>query len=96
MEKLKLYLDTTVWNFAFAVDSPVYQADTLGFFQRVRLGLFEVFYSEAVTGEVGVAPISRRTLIEKLLREIKPQKLKPQKEIQALADEYIKNGVLPK
>ena len=96
MEKLKLYLDTTVWNFAFASDAPVYQADTLEFFQKVRLGLFEVFYSEAVVEEVEKAPATRRDLIEKLLREIVPQILEPRKEIQILADEYLDRGVLPK
>jgi predicted nucleic acid-binding protein len=96
LEKLKLYLDTTVWNFAFADDAPTYQAATVEFFQKVRVGLFEVFYSEAVAEEVEAAPITRRNLIEKLLREIIPQELEPRKEIQVLADEYIERGVLPK
>ena len=96
MKKLKLYLDTTVWNFAFADDAPEHQAETLEFFHKVRMGLFEVFYSEAVIGEVEAAPIPRRRSIEKLLQEILPQKLEPRKEIQVLADEYLKHGVLPK
>ena len=96
MEKLRLYLDTTVWNFAFADDAPEHKAETLEFFQKVRLGLFEIFYSEAVAEEVEAAPALRRHLIGKLLREIGPQKLEPRLEIQILAGEYLKRGVLPK
>jgi predicted nucleic acid-binding protein len=96
MKKLKLYLDTTVWNFAFAKDAPEHQAETLEFFQKVRMGLFEVFYSEAVAEEVAKAPLPRRHAIEELLREIMPRKLEPRNEIKVLADEYLKHGVLPK
>jgi hypothetical protein len=60
------------------------------------MGVFEIFYSEAVAEEVEAAPRSRRNSIEKLLSEIVPQKLESRKEIQILADEYIKHGVLPK
>lgn len=56
MEKLKLYLDTTIWNFAFAEDAPAYQATTLEFFKKVRLGIFELYYSEAVEREIFAAP----------------------------------------
>lgn len=96
MEKLKLYLDTTVWNFVFADDAPTYQTATKEFFKKVRLSRFEIFYSEAVIEEVEAAPLHRRQLIAKLLREVSPQKLEPQKEIQDLADKYIERGVLPK
>jgi len=96
VQKLKLYLDTTVWNFVFADDAPEYQANTLEFFQKVRLGIYEIFYSEAVTEEVEAAPNFRKNAIQKLFGEIAPQKLEPRKEIQVLADEYIKHGVLPK
>jgi len=96
MEKLRLYLDTTVWNFAFADDAPAYQADTLEFFQKVRLGLFEIFYSEAVEREVMAAPVLRRRSIEKLLEEIAPQRLELKPEIDLLAEAYLNSAVLPK
>ena len=96
MEKLRLYLDTTVWNFSFADDAPQHRAETLEFFQRVRLGLFEVFYSEAVEREVIAAPLARRRQIEKLLEEIAPKRLEQNSKIDALATEYINRSVLPK
>lgn len=60
------------------------------------MGLFDVFYSEAVAEEVEAAPLPRRKMIEMLLREIVPQKLEPRSEINILGDEYLKRGVLPK
>jgi predicted nucleic acid-binding protein len=94
MEKLKLYLDTTVWNFAFADDAPAYQTATLEFFQRVRMGLYKVFCSEMVVLEIEATRTARRDLMMKLLREIAPHELEPRVEIEALAAEYIKRKVL--
>lgn len=96
MKKLKLYLDTTVWNFAFVTDSPEHREETLEFFQKVRLGLFELFYSDVVEREVIAALPLRRRQVEKLLEEFTPQKLVPRSEIDELANEYLRHGVLPK
>ena len=96
MKKLKLYLDTTVWNFSFADDAPEYQAETLAFFQKVRMGLFDIFYSEAVEREVLAAPKIRRRLIENLLTEIAPRRLESRSEVDSLSKEYLKESVLPK
>jgi predicted nucleic acid-binding protein len=96
VQKLKLYLDTTVWNFAFVDDSPEHRQETLEFFQKARLGLFELFYSDAVEREVIAAPLSRRRQLENLLEEFSPKKLSLSSEIDDLADEYLRQGVLPK
>jgi len=96
MKRLKLYLDTTIWNFSFANDSPQYQADTIEFFKRVRMGFYDLFYSEAVEREVALAPVLRRGQIGKLMEESSPQRLKPLPEIDSLAKVYLTHAVLPK
>lgn len=96
MEKLKLYLDTTVWNFAFVDDSPEHRKETLEFFQKARLGLFELFYSDAVEREVIAAPPPRRRQVENLLEEFTPRRLAFRAEIDELANEYLRQAVLPK
>ena len=96
MKKLKLYLDTTVWNYPFETHSPERTADTLEFFRIARMGLYEVFYSEAVAEELKATRTERGPLMLKLLEEIAPQNLVNSSEVQALADEYIKRKVLPK
>src|ERR1039458_7583055 len=96
MEKLKLYLDTTVWNYPFETHSPERTSDTLEFFKMVRMGLYEVFYSEMVIFEIEATRTPRRELMMKLFREIAPKELKPRNEIVTLAEEYLKKNVLPK
>jgi predicted nucleic acid-binding protein len=45
MKRLKLYLDTTVWNYAFADDAPGHRDETLEFFRMARWDRFEIFES---------------------------------------------------
>lgn len=52
MRKLKLYLDTSVWNFFFADDAPEKRAVTKDFFDLVKQGQYEVFISEVVFKEI--------------------------------------------
>lgn len=95
MKRLRLYLDTTIWNFAFADDVPDYKKDTLEFFGKVRMGLFEVFTSEEVVGELNAAPEPRLTQMTELLKEISPSYLDSSAEIERLAAVYLTQGVLP-
>ena len=44
MHKLKLYLDTTVLNFAFAVDAPKEMEETLKFFKQINR--FDIYISD--------------------------------------------------
>jgi len=59
MKRLRLYLDTTVWNFAFSNQQPDYKKATLEFYQKVRWGLYEVYYSDVVVVELAAAPKGR-------------------------------------
>jgi predicted nucleic acid-binding protein len=96
MKKLRLYLDTTIWNFPFVDDSPEHRAETLEFFQKTRLGLFDLFYSDAVEREVIAAPPLRRRQVENLLEQFAPKRLAFRTEIDELANEYLRRSVLPK
>jgi len=95
MTKLKLYLDTTIWNYPFETHSPERTAETLEFFRLARQGLYEIYYSETVAGEIGATRTERGPLMMKLVEEIAPKTLTYVEEIQELADEYIKRKVLP-
>jgi predicted nucleic acid-binding protein len=95
MKRLRLYLDTTVWNFAFANDAPDYMKATLDFFERVRLDQFDVFVSEAVVDEVAGAPLQRQEQVRALVRAVSPRKLEACAEVDRLAALYLARGVLP-
>jgi len=96
MKRLRLYLDTTVWNFAFADDAPIYQKATVEFFERVRSGAFEIFESSAVAEEIDGAPERRAKQIAALMAEVSPTRLALVPEIERLAELYLKRKALPK
>lgn len=95
MRRLRLYLDTTVWNFAFADDAPDHRAETLEFFAKVRLGLFEVYTSDVVLKELLDAPQPRREQVMALSDVMGPRLLESSPEIERLASIYVAKGVMP-
>ena len=46
MKKLKLYLETSVWNFYFANDAPDKRTETLRLFEEIRSDKYETYISE--------------------------------------------------
>lgn len=54
--KLKLYLDTSVWNFVFADDAPRERDVTKEFFDVIEKEIYEIFISGVVIKEVNDAP----------------------------------------
>jgi predicted nucleic acid-binding protein len=95
MKRLRLYLDTTVWNFAFADDAPGFMKATVDFFERVQLGDFDVFISSTVAAELADAPLQRQGQVQELLRASSPHRLEENEEVDRLAALYIEHGVLP-
>jgi len=45
MDKPKIYLETTIFNFPFVEDAPQYRADTLRLFSEIKAGKFRPFTS---------------------------------------------------
>lgn len=95
MKRLRIYLDTTIWNFAFSNQQPDYKKATLEFYQKVRWGLYDVYYSDVVADELAAAPTGRHEQVHRLLEEIAPQRLMPHAEIDRLGALYLKRKVLP-
>jgi hypothetical protein len=95
MKRLRLYLDTTVWNFPFADDAPEKQGHTLDFFQRVRYGIFEIYTSQAVLEELEGAPEPRRSQVMALWQETSHIRLEIPAEARDLAMLYVKQKALP-
>lgn len=100
MNRLKVYLDTSVINFLFADDAPEKKRATIEYFKDyVRTGIYEHCISKVVIDEI----LRTQNKIQKtrLLRatsnyhfSILP--LKPMDEIQLLASHYIKSGIIPR
>lgn len=93
MHKLKLYLDTTVLNFAFADDAPKEMAATLKFFKQIER--FEVSISEVVLREIARCPVQKREMLNELLGLYELDILEFDQASEELAERYIKSGIIP-
>ncbi len=95
MKKLKLYIETSTWNFVFADDSPEKMATTKEFFDLVRRGVYEIYISEVVQAEINRAPGGIKNKLSQLIEEIEPIVLKLTVEAENLAEIYIKRKIIP-
>jgi predicted nucleic acid-binding protein len=99
VKKLKIYLDTSVINFLFAVDSPEKKEITIEFFES-RLDSFDVYISEIVLFEIQKTPDpeKREILREAILKyRLRPVMIPEEKieEIEMIAQRYLDSGVIP-
>lgn len=95
MKKPQLYLETSVWNFYFADDAPEKKEITLSFFDKIKQGEYEVFISDVVIEEIGVAKEEKRDLLLNIIKEYNPKRLLINEEVVELAKKYISEEVLP-
>jgi len=93
MHKLKLYLDTTILNFAFADDAPKEMEATLKFFKQIDR--FDVSVSEVVLREIARCPVQKRERLNGLLNQHDFDILELNKAAEELAERYIQSGIIP-
>jgi hypothetical protein len=95
MNKLKLYLETSVWNFYFADEAAAKQVATWQFFEQVRQGVYDIFVSDMVFKEIARASQKKRELLLGLISECQPEKLEINAAALQLVNQYLAQGVLP-
>jgi hypothetical protein len=95
MDKPKIYLETTIFNFPFADDAPQYKADTLRLFAEIKAGMFQPFASGYVTQELEAAIDSMRDKRLQLIKEYEVEVISASDEIEELAMAYIESGIIP-
>ena len=93
VRKLKIYLDTSVPNAYVDDKNPVRQEATKGLW--TRLNQYEVFISDLLVEEIEA--IGDKIKKNHLLDLIKGFERLPNtgKEIESLAEEYVRNGIIP-
>src|ERR1017187_4083089 len=92
---MKIYLETTIPNFLFADDAPEKQRVTQGFFRWLRVTADEVYSSRLVKDELSAAPEPRRSQMLQTLADLDVIMLVPGRDALALADSYVRAGVMP-
>jgi len=93
MKLLKVYFETSVFNFAFADDSPVEKDITLKLFNKIKD--YEAYISEIVIREISRAPEFKRKQLFNLINKYKFKEIEFDRESEELAKWYIKEGVIP-
>jgi len=93
MKLLKVYFETSVFNFAFADDSPVEKDITLKLFNKIKD--YEVYISEIVIREISRAPEFKKKQLFNLINKYEFKELEFDRESEELAKWYIKEGVIP-
>jgi predicted nucleic acid-binding protein len=94
-EKLKVYLDMSVLNFYFALDSPAEMGITKKFFGELRKGSFEAFISDVVIREIYEAGEAKRGKLMKLVRKNRLSVIPLELKCEELADQYVNAGLVP-
>lgn len=94
IEKLRLYLETTVFNYYFDEDRQGHE-DVLKLFEAVRSDRFEIYTSDLVIRELEKAQEPKRTKMLSLIEDYKPKILENSSKAKHLGQLYIENGIIP-
>lgn len=94
MKKLKIYIETSVWNFLIADDAPEKREITEKFFEEIAEGKYEIYISEAVELEIAAAPPDKKLRLLEEIQKRKPEMLDESLESRKLALSYIEKGLL--
>ena len=95
MKRLKIYLETTVFNFIFADDSPDKKQDTIKLFDEIRQEKYIPYTSDYVLQELLKAEEHKRTQMVNLIEQYKIKYLEPDKNAEDLADKYVSEKIIP-
>ena len=91
----KVYLETTIFNYNFADDTPEKQQENLRLFDDIKNGLFEPYTSTIVIDELLKAVDPKRIKMFQLISEYDISVLPATNEINELAEEYIHSKIIP-
>ena len=96
MKRLKLYLDTSIFNFALANKMPKEQEVTQNLLNEIKNGQYEAFISEIVLQEIGRAQEEKAKDLIKVIRACSPMELKINSETNMLAEYYVHSNIIPR
>ena len=93
MKKLKLYLDTSIFNFVFAEDAPKERDVTLKFFEQI--GQFDAYISDLVVKEIDRCPEDKKKKLFDLILQYDFEELAFDQAAKELADKYVQENIIP-
>jgi len=95
VKRLKIYLETSVWNFLVAEDSVDKKRATERLFSEIHEGKHEIFISDFVMDETLRATEHRRRALLELIKRYGPERLSINQDSEYLANCYKENDIIP-
>ena len=96
MKGLKLYLETTVWNFLATEKESQVRGPAMKLFEDVKQKGYRIYISPLVIVEIERTKEAKRlNCLKRLVEEYKPEFLKDINEIGLLAGKYVSAGIIP-
>ena len=96
MKILRIYLETTVFNFKFAEDSPDKKEDVNKLFYEIGQGKYIPYTSDYVLQELLKAEEPKRTKMVDLIGQYDITFLDADENAEILADKYVFENIIPK
>ena len=96
MEKLKVYLDTSVISHLMQEDVPEKMADTLKLWDMFRNGKYDVYLSTVTLEEVSDCPEPKRSQMYNYLEQINYTPIEITDDMSDIAQQIIDMGILTK
>jgi hypothetical protein len=93
MRKLKIYIETTLFNFYFDEDRGDAHIDTVKLFKEIKAGKYEAFTSDYVVNEIESAPIEKSEKMLNLIKQYGITVLALNTEAEQLAEMYVEQGI---
>jgi hypothetical protein len=97
MKILKLYLDTSILNFALSdrTGEEILKASTIILLDKIKLNAYEGYISEQVMAEINRSPEPKKKRLIELVISLDLESLTINSEVELLADRYVKEGLIP-
>ena len=95
MERPKIYLETTLFNYYFDTDRDDLHTDTVKLFAEIAEGKYDAFTSTEVTRELENAPIPKKDRMLALIGKYPIATLPVNDAANKLADIYVAEGIIP-
>ena len=93
---LKIYLDTSIINFAVSTQNIAHEKEaTLKLFKRMKEGKFFPYISEVTIREIMRASERKRNELFQVIEQIQPEELALSDDAEILADRYIEAKIIP-
>ena len=95
MQKLKVYLETTLFNFYVDMSMGFAHVNTVALFDEIASGKYYGYTSAYVLDELAQAPKEKQDKMMRLIAQYNISVLSYSDQASALADVYVAEGVIP-